>query len=133
MVLQYLFGLTIRNPLIRHKNLSSITTLGLVNIIKAITQLMSWLHLTTENTQSLSKDAREVTADPDGRWFAFRIGVESLLVVEKKTVPDHLGSCDFLDKPTTVNDILTELQDAGEESELIICNSFEVMFLVNVS
>lgn len=94
---------------------------------------MSWLHLTAEITQSLSKDAREVTADPDGRWFAFRIGVESLLVVEKKTIPDHLGSCDFLDKPTTVNDILTELQDAGEESELIICNSFEVMFLVNVS
>ncbi len=71
-----------------------------------------------------------MTGDPDGRWFSFRIGVESLIIVEKKTIPDHLGSCDFLDKPTTVNGVLTELQDAGEESELIIGNS--LMFFLSM-
>ena len=37
-----------------------------------------------------------------------------MLLVEKKTVPDHLAALTSLDTVTSLAEILLELQDAGE-------------------
>lgn len=61
-----------------------------------------------------AKDAKEVAADADGRWFAFKLETTSKLVLEKKNIPDHLSSLDCLDVPTTVDNVIRELEDEGE-------------------
>eukprot|EP00435_Cladocopium_sp_Y103_P010918 s2091_g2.t2 len=59
-------------------------------------------------------DAKEVTGEPDGRWFAFKLENTSKLVLEKKNIPDHLSSLECLDVPTTVDHVIRELEDEGE-------------------
>ena len=52
--------------------------------------------------------------DATGRWVSFVVSGQSLLLVERKTVPDHLSSLNSLDTVASLDEILLELQDAGE-------------------
>ena len=52
--------------------------------------------------------------DATGRWVSFVVSGQSLLLVERKTVPDHLFSLNSLDTVASLDEILLELQDAGE-------------------
>ena len=61
-----------------------------------------------------AKDAREISSDCEARWFAFNLTLESKLVLEKKSCPEHLQDLDCLDSATSVLQILMELEDAGE-------------------
>ena len=61
-----------------------------------------------------AKDAKEVVADCEGRWFAFRLDAQSLLVIEKRTIPTHLADLECLDAPRSVDAIMRELEDSGE-------------------
>ena len=55
-----------------------------------------------------------VAAEAEGRWFAFKLENTSKLVLEKKNIPDHLSSMECLDVPTSVDNIIRELEDEGE-------------------
>ena len=61
-----------------------------------------------------SKDASEVMEDPQGRWFPFVATSDSVLVLEKKSVPEHLQSLPCIDAPTPLGQVLRELEDGGE-------------------
>ena len=61
-----------------------------------------------------SQEAVDVMRNGNGRWVSFAVSGQSLLLVEKKTVPDHLAALTSLDTVTSLAEILLELQDAGE-------------------
>ena len=66
----------------------------------------------------LAKDAKDVANNPEGRWFAFRLDANSMVILEKKSIPEHLNDLECLDTPTTVDAILRELEDAGEAGDI---------------
>ena len=47
-------------------------------------------------------------------WFAFNIDFKSLVLMEKKGVPNHLQSLPCIDNPTDLGTVIRELEDAGE-------------------
>ena len=62
----------------------------------------------------LPKEASEVTSDGEGRWHRLNLSMQDLLIIERKSIPSHLKDVDCLEKPTTVEVVLRELEDAGE-------------------
>ena len=64
------------------------------------------------------KEAKEVTADPEGRWFPFCLSSDSLLLLEKRSIPEHLSALECLDKATAVEAVMRELEDMGEATRL---------------
>lgn len=60
------------------------------------------------------QEATEVSSDPEARFFPFTIDMNSLFIMEKKGLPNHLAGLPFVDVPTTLSSILTNLEDAGE-------------------
>lgn len=69
---------------------------------------------TKENWFGASKDAKEVLADPDGRWFNFQVTADDIFLLEKKDLPDHLSSLPCVEVCTTARGVMRELEDAGE-------------------
>jgi hypothetical protein len=65
-----------------------------------------------------SKEAREVLADVQGRWWRFNLDMASLLLVEKKGVTDHLSKLECLDTPTRLDEVLKQLEDLEEATHL---------------
>ena len=61
-----------------------------------------------------TKEATEISSDPEGRWFSFHIDVNAILLMEKKGMPNHLQSLPCVDSPTDLSTIIRELEDAGE-------------------
>ena len=55
-----------------------------------------------------------MTEDGEGRWFSFSVSAESVILLEKKPLPDHLSSLPSVDTPTPLSTLLRELEDAGE-------------------
>lgn len=60
------------------------------------------------------QEAAEVSSDPEARFFPFTIDMNSILIMEKKGLPNHLAGLPFVDVPATLSSILTTLEDAGE-------------------
>ena len=54
---------------------------------------------------------------PDGRWFLFSLAMDSVIVLEKKDVQEHLLEMNALDRPTFLKKVLAELEDLGEASQ----------------
>lgn len=54
------------------------------------------------------------SADANGRWWAFNVTPETLVILEKKTCPQHLQNLGCLDTCTTLQQVLREIQDSGE-------------------
>ena len=52
--------------------------------------------------------------DAEGRWFSFCVSSTSVILLETKTVPDHLNSLPCIDSPTPLATVWRELEDAGE-------------------
>ena len=61
-----------------------------------------------------AKDAVDITEDGEGRWFSFSLSAQSVVLLEKKTLPDHLTSLPSVDTPTSLSTLFRELEDAGE-------------------
>ena len=65
------------------------------------------------------KDADEVLNDPDfSRWFSFIITSSSLVILEKKDLPEHISGLENLECAVTLQSLLTDLEDVGEAPEL---------------
>ena len=71
--------------------------------------------LSTSVILCLAQEAKDVSGtDPNGRWWAFKVTPETLVILEKKTCPDHLQNLGCLDTCTTLQQVLREIQDSGE-------------------
>lgn len=53
-------------------------------------------------------------ADANGRWFSFAINQTTLIILEKKGLADHLASLPCINNATPVQEIIRQLEDAGE-------------------
>ncbi|CAL1125989.1 unnamed protein product [Cladocopium goreaui] len=62
----------------------------------------------------MSQDAEELMQDSNGRWFSFCIDHQTVMILEKKGLPSHLGNLPCVDSPTYLSAIIRELEDAGE-------------------
>lgn len=60
------------------------------------------------------KEADEVMEDSLGRWFAFSVTLDTVMILEKKNLASHLAGLPCVDSPTPLATILRELEDAGE-------------------
>lgn len=61
------------------------------------------------------KDADEVLNDPDfNRWFSFAITSSSLVILEKKDLPEHILALENLECAISLQALLTDLEDIGE-------------------
>ena len=72
-----------------------------------------------------TKEAKEVFQDPAGRWISFNVMNESLVLLEKKNLPEHLLGIENLETPVTLQSMIADLQDAGEVSWLYLLLEFE--------
>lgn len=63
---------------------------------------------------AIAEEANEVTSDPQGRWFKFSITMRDVVIMEKKGMPNHLQSLPCCDTATAMEDVIRELEDAGE-------------------
>ena len=52
--------------------------------------------------------------DSNGRWFSFAAEPRTVMILEKKHLPDHLSGLPCCESPTHLSGILRELEDAGE-------------------
>ena len=60
------------------------------------------------------QEATEVMEDSCGRWFSFVAEPSTVMILEKKTVPDHLKGLPCIDSPVCLSSIIRELEDSGE-------------------
>ena len=60
------------------------------------------------------EEAGEVFQDPEGRWFSFSVTNTSLVVLERKSVPQHLSEMENLEMAVSLQSLLTDMQDLGE-------------------
>ena len=65
-----------------------------------------------------AEEASELMSDAEGRWFSFKLGLDSILLLEKRGVPNHLQSLPCIDNPVPLSVIIRELEDAGEVSKI---------------
>ena len=70
------------------------------------------LHLS--DSSAATKEATEVSSDPEARFFSFNTDLNSIFIMEKKGLPNHLAGLPFVDTPSTLGSIITNLEDAGE-------------------
>lgn len=62
-----------------------------------------------------TKEATELMREcPDGRWFNFVMAFDSVVILEKKGIPEHLLQLNVLDRPSFLRKVLAELEDMGE-------------------
>lgn len=61
-----------------------------------------------------SQEAAEVMADASGRWFLFKVDLDTVFVLERKGLPEHMAGLDVVEQPTAFGDLLRTLEDAGE-------------------
>jgi len=50
----------------------------------------------------------------DGRWFSFCVKGTDLIILERKSIPQHLAALENLEMPVTIASMLNDLQDLGE-------------------
>ena len=86
------------------------------------------------------KEADELTADPEGRWFSFNMTGSSYIILEKKHVPEHLSSVESLDTCMSLQSVICDLEDQGEATwhDLVMFFHFEIkkiksLFVIYVS
>lgn len=52
--------------------------------------------------------------DSNGRWFIFSVSKTSQIILEGKSLPEHLRSLESVDSPMTLTSVLCDLEDLGE-------------------
>ena len=61
-------------------------------------------------------DATQAMSDAAGSWLQCRMNFSSMVILERKKIPQHLGEMACLDKPGALKDLLMALEDQGEAS-----------------
>lgn len=60
------------------------------------------------------QEATECMQDIAGRWFKFLAAMDTLVLLERKDLPEHLTQCPSVDRPVILKTLLLELEDNGE-------------------
>ena len=61
-----------------------------------------------------AEEATECMQDSAGRWFAFTVSAQTIFLLEKKGLPEHISKLDVIEQPVPFGDLLRSLEDAGE-------------------
>eukprot|EP00435_Cladocopium_sp_Y103_P057773 s599_g20.t1 len=59
-------------------------------------------------------EASEVVNDAEGRWISFSAHKETMMLLEKKGLSEHLQKLECVDTVVTLQSLVCDLQDAGE-------------------
>ncbi|CAL1160761.1 unnamed protein product [Cladocopium goreaui] len=59
-------------------------------------------------------DAQELMSESCGRWFSFSVGPQTVVLLERKNLPDHVSSLPSVNSPCPLSAVMRELEDAGE-------------------
>ncbi|CAL1131715.1 unnamed protein product [Cladocopium goreaui] len=60
------------------------------------------------------QEAAEVLQDVEGRWFSFNVNKQSLIILEKKSLPQHLMEMESLEMAISLQALMVDMQDLGE-------------------
>ena len=60
------------------------------------------------------KEATEVMADAAGRWFKFAASYDTIVVLERKELPEHVMQSPSVERPVMMKKLMQQLEDAGE-------------------
>ena len=60
------------------------------------------------------EEASEVVSDAEGRWISFSANKETLMLLERKGLPEHLQKLECVDTVVFLQSLVCDLQDAGE-------------------
>ena len=75
-------------------------------------------------------------ADAQGRWFSFAVVPETVILLEKKGVPEHVQNLPCIDSPTPLSTVLRELEDAGEvrgiSKKYVSGSSWDLLLIQNL-
>ena len=52
--------------------------------------------------------------DPEKRWFRFSVDMQSVILLERKGLAEHLSGLPSVDTPAPLGDLIRDLEDAGE-------------------
>lgn len=52
--------------------------------------------------------------DAEGRWLSFCVKKSDLMILERKSIPQHLSGLECLETPASFVSVLNDLEDAGE-------------------
>lgn len=63
-------------------------------------------------------DAVQSMSDTSGSWLKCQVDLSSMVVLEKKKIPQHLNQLPCLDQAVSLKELLMALEDQGEESWL---------------
>jgi len=55
-----------------------------------------------------------VLQDVEGRWFSFNVNKQSLIILEKKSLPQHLMEMESLEMAISLQALMVDMQDLGE-------------------
>ena len=55
-----------------------------------------------------AEEAAESMEDPNGRWFAFAVTGESYIIMERKSIPQHLQQLENLEMCVSLQSMLTD-------------------------
>lgn len=61
-----------------------------------------------------AQEASEVVSDAEGRWISFSANKETLMLLERKGLPEHLQKLECVDSVVFLQSLVCDLQDAGE-------------------
>lgn len=61
-----------------------------------------------------SEEGQEVMDDAEGRWLSFCVKKSDLMILERKSIPQHLSGLECLETPASFVSVLNDLEDAGE-------------------
>lgn len=59
-------------------------------------------------------DATQAMNDSGGQWIKCHLGLSSMVILEKKKIPQHLAELPCLDQPVELKELLMSLEDQGE-------------------
>lgn len=59
--------------------------------------------------------------DAQGRWFKFTVSGDTVMLLEKAGLPEHLHTASVVDRPSFLRKMLVELEDAGEANGELVC------------
>lgn len=57
-------------------------------------------------------------SDSNGRRWSFHLSTDSLIIVEKKSVPERMQQLDCLEKAVHFDEVIKQLEDLGEATLL---------------
>ena len=73
-----------------------------------------------------------MVANAEGRWFSFNVTSESLILLERKNLPEHLQKIENVDTVATLQSILSDLQDNGEVLSLLYSISTKIQNCLHI-